>query len=77
MITVLEIPIPVVTPLGDGYVVYIRENGMWENDEVCVAMMNDGQWRHFNTDQIKSWHNGTYDINTKLANGDSIKKRVG
>lgn len=55
-------PLPVVTPLGDGYVVYIKCNGMYENDEVCVALREEGQWRHFNTSQIKMYHNGTYDI---------------
>lgn len=56
-------PIPVHTSLGDGYVVYIKSNGMWENDEICVAMNEDGQWRHFNTSQIKSWTNKTYGVN--------------
>lgn len=56
-------PMPVHTPLGGGYVVYIKSNFMWENDEVCVAMLIDGQWRHFNTADIKSWTNKTYGIN--------------
>lgn len=55
--------IPVHTPLGGGYVVYIKSNGMWENDEVCVAMIEDGQWRHFSTEDIKAWTNKTYSIN--------------
>lgn len=59
-------PIPVVTPLGEGYVVYITANGQWENDEVCVAMCDGGQWRHFNTADIRSHHNATYGI-TKPA----------
>lgn len=54
--------IPVVTPLGNGYAIYVKSNGMWENDEVCVAMEAGGQWRHFNTGQIKSFHNETYGI---------------
>lgn len=58
-------PIPVVTPLGNGYVVYIKSNGLWENDEVTVAMCEDGQWRHFNTGDIKAWNNQTYGINKK------------
>jgi hypothetical protein len=62
MITFCPYPIPVVTPLGDGFAIYINSNGMWENDEVCVAMKDGGQWYHFNTLQIKSWHNATYNI---------------
>lgn len=28
--------VPCVTPLGDGYVWYIKSNGFMENDEVAV-----------------------------------------
>ena len=62
MITFCEIPIPVVTPLGNGYVIYIKDNGMHENDEVCVSLEDGGQWRHILTSDIKSWHNATYGI---------------
>lgn len=55
-------PIPVITPLGEGYVVYISTNPTFENDEVCVALCDGGQWRHFNTGQIKSYENITYGI---------------
>jgi len=39
---------------------------MWENDEVCVALDDGGQWRHFNTGQIQSWHNATYGITKNI-----------
>lgn len=55
-------PIPVTTPLGDGYAIYVTSNGMMENDEICVALCDGGQWRHFNTGQIRSYHNETYGI---------------
>ena len=55
-------PIPVHTPKGDGYVVYIKSNNLFENDEVCVALCDGGDWLHFNTSQIKSYQNLTYDI---------------
>ncbi len=67
VINFAEFPIPVVTPLGIGYVVYIKSNAIWENDEVCVAMEDDGQWRHFNSSQIKSYKNETYDIANKKS----------
>lgn len=35
---------------------------MWENDEACIAMEEGGQWRHFQTGQIKAWNNLTYGI---------------
>ena len=49
-------PTPCVTPLGDGYVWYIKQNGFLENDEVTVVLCESGQVRHFTTDQIKIWH---------------------
>lgn len=62
MITFAPFPIPVETPEGGGYVVYVESNPVWENDGVTVALMDGGQWRHFNSGQIKAWHNATYDI---------------
>lgn len=55
-------PVPVVTPLGDGYAIYVKANGMFENDEVTVALKEGGQWRHFSSSDIKSYHNSTYGI---------------
>jgi hypothetical protein len=55
-------PIPVVTPLGDAYAIYVRSNGTFENDEVLCALKDTGQWRHFLTSDIKSCHNETYQI---------------
>ena len=55
-------PILVHTPLGDGYIIYIKSNGMFQNDEVCVALTEGGQWRHFTTGQIQSHSNGPYQI---------------
>lgn len=55
-------PISCHTPLGDGYVWYIKINGFLENDEVTVILNDGGIVRHFTTDQIKIWHNETYKI---------------
>lgn len=68
MIAFPDKSIPVITPLGPGYVVYITSNGLFENDEVCVALQDGGQWRHFTTNDIKSWHNATYGILKPKAN---------
>lgn len=54
--------VPCVTPLGDGYVWYIKSNGFMENDEVAVILCNGGEVKHFTTEQIRIWHNGTYGI---------------
>ena len=58
-------PVPCVTPLGDAYVWYIKSNGFLENDEVTCILLSTGQVRHFTTDQIRIWHNETYDIKKK------------
>lgn len=70
-ITFPPYPLPVETPLGPGYVVFINDNNLWENDEVCVALCDGGQWRHFNTSDIKSFHNSTYGITKQRPNGDT------
>lgn len=58
-------PIPVITPLGEGIALYVKSNGALENDEVTVVMKDGGQWRHFNTGDIRSHHNETYGIKKK------------
>ena len=58
-------PIPVVTPLGDGYAIYVKSNGVFEDDEWAVALSADWQVRHFTSSQIKIWHNETYGIKKK------------
>lgn len=72
MITFCPNLIPVyVEGLGDAWIVYIRSNGMFEDDEACVSLMADGQWRHVTTSMIKSWHNATYSIHKSKTNEDA------
>ena len=67
MITFVDFPLPVVTEQGDGYVLYVKENGMFENDEWCVCMTVDGSVKHFVSSQIKVWRNETYGIKKKSS----------
>jgi hypothetical protein len=55
-------PLPVVTPLGDGYAIYVRDGGTWENDIFAVVLNNGGKLLHFRSDQIRVWKNGTFGI---------------
>lgn len=55
-------PIPVTTPMGDGYVLYVRDGGTWENDIFAVVLTNGGRLLHFRSDQINIWTNSTFDI---------------
>lgn len=62
MIHEFKKPIPVITPLGDGYALYVVHNGMLENDEWCICLKVSGELRHFTTCQIKVSINYTYEI---------------
>jgi len=55
-------PIPVTTPLGDGYILYITPSGMFENDEITVVLLDGGQIKHFESGQVRVWINSTYGI---------------
>lgn len=55
--------IPVITPLGNGYILYVTSNGMFENDEFTIVMDDGGIIKHFTSDQVRIWHNETYNIN--------------
>jgi hypothetical protein len=55
-------PVPVVTPIGDGYAIYVRDGGTWENDVWCVVLESGGKIKHFRSDQICMHFNSTFDI---------------
>jgi hypothetical protein len=55
-------PLPVVTPLGEGYAIYVRDGGTWENDIFAVVLNNGGKLLHFRSDQIRVWKNETFGI---------------
>jgi len=61
MIHEFKNPIPVVTELGEGYAVYARDGGTFEND-IWTVVMEDGRVLHFRTDQLKIYANATFDI---------------
>jgi len=62
MITEFRNPIPVITPLGGGFAIYVRDGGTFENDVWAVALENGGAIRHFRTDQLRIYKNATFDI---------------
>jgi hypothetical protein len=59
-------PIPVITPIGEGYAIYVRDGGTFENDIWAVVLEDGGHIRHFRSDQIKVSNNGTFDIKHKV-----------
>jgi hypothetical protein len=55
-------PIPVVTPLGDGYAIYVTSSGTLEDDCWAVALRDGGNVKHFLSRDICIWANGTFGI---------------
>ena len=62
MITEFKNPMPVITPIGGGFAIYVRDGGTFENDVWAVALEDGGAIRHFRTDQLRIYKNATFDI---------------
>jgi hypothetical protein len=60
-------PMPVLTPLGDGYAIYVTNGGTFENDIFTVVLEDGGNIKHFRSDQIKIYQNLTFDIKKKSS----------
>ena len=55
-------PIPVITPHGNGYAIYVSNAGTWENDVWCVALCKGGSVRHYLTRDLRIYSNMTFNI---------------
>ena len=56
-------PIPVIVEDGkEGYAIYVRDGGTFENDVWCVVHCEGGIVRHYRSDQIRIHGNMTFDI---------------
>ena len=55
-------PIPVVVNGKDGYAIYVTDSGMFMNDIWCIVLCKGGVVIHCRTDQIKIYHNATFEI---------------
>lgn len=55
----------VTTPLGDGLAMLIIDYGLDHNTTWVVALAEDGQVKHFESNTIKMRINHTYGIATK------------
>lgn len=66
-------PIPVVVEGNkDGYAIYVSDSGTFENDIWCVVHCDGGIVRHYNTSQIRIFHNETFDIKKDKEVGKKI-----
>lgn len=64
-------PIPVITPLGGAYAMYVTSGGTFENDIWTVVLENGGNILHFRSDQIRVYKNATFDIKSNENSGNS------
>ena len=56
-------PIPVIIEDNkEGYAIYVRDGGTFENDIWCVVHCENGIVRHYRSDQIKIHKNSTFNI---------------
>lgn len=57
-------PLPMRTPLGEGWAIYVTSGGGLANDVFCVVL-DDGALRHFTTEQLRHVDNGTLGIKAR------------
>jgi hypothetical protein len=56
-------PVPVIIENEkEGYAIYVRDGGTFENDVWCVVHCVDGVVRHYRSDQIRIHFNQTFGI---------------
>jgi len=65
MIAFAPYPIPVTTPLGDAYLIYVQSSEMFEYDVWTCCLCEGGDVKHFSTDQINIFKNATFNIYEK------------
>jgi hypothetical protein len=62
-------PIPVVVAGGlEGYAIYVRDGGTFENDIWCVVLCDGGRVRHYRSDQILIHRNATFEVTSSERN---------
>lgn len=64
-LVVFDFPVPVSTPLGHGYILYVKSNPIYNNDEITCVLFETGEIKHFTSDMIFVTKNSTYSINIK------------
>lgn len=59
-----RVPIPIIVKetKEEGYAIYVQSGGTFENDIWTIALCNNGNIRHYRSDQIAMYFNATFDI---------------
>lgn len=68
MIYEFQRPIPVITPIGGGIILYVNDGGQYCNDIFAIVLERTGQIRHFRSDQFTVLENPTFDIENERKN---------
>lgn len=61
-------PLPVVTPLREGYALYVQSGGTFENDVWCVVL-DDARILHFRSNELRYVGNATFGLQRPEAAG--------
>lgn len=56
----------VITPHGDGIVLFIMDYGPQENTVFVVALEKDGVIKHYNSNDVRLCKNDTFNINKNV-----------
>jgi hypothetical protein len=67
----LRNPLPVVTPLGEGYALYVRDGGTFENDVWCVVL-DDARILHFRSNELRYVGNATLGLQRPATSAASV-----
>jgi len=62
MIYEFRTPLLCTTPIGDGFLWYMKHNSHWDNDEYTVVLKEGGHVKHFLSNQVRIYTNATYEI---------------
>lgn len=54
-------PLPVKTPIGEGYALYVQSGGTFENDVWCVVL-DDSRILHFRSNELRYVGNATFGL---------------
>jgi len=56
----------VITPHGDGQVLFIMDYGPHENTIFVVALEENGMIKHYNSNDVRLCKNNTFNINKNI-----------
>lgn len=73
MIVICDIPIAVITPKGDGYLLYVESGGMHSNDIWTCCLQDGGEVYHFQSTRCKIFKNSTFEINERKTDQENTQ----